>query len=67
MHKRLLNHVKTFALAGGSGTRLMPLTEMYAKPAVPFLGVYVIFDFVMWSLYYSGLRTIGALVQKNAV
>ena len=67
MHDKLLNNVKTFALAGGSGTRLMPLTDMYAKPAVPFLGVYVIFDFVMWSLYYSGLRNIGVLVQKNAV
>lgn len=67
MNERLLNNVKTFALAGGSGSRLMPLTDMYAKPAVPFLGVYVIFDFVMWSLYYSGLRNIGVLVQKNAV
>ncbi len=67
MHDKLLNHVKVFALAGGSGSRLMPLTDMYAKPAVPFLGVYVVFDFVMWSLYYSGLRNIGVLVQKNAV
>ncbi len=67
MHNKLLNTVKTFALAGGAGSRLSPLTEMYAKPAVPFLGVYVIFDFVMWSLFYSGLRDIGVLVQKNAV
>jgi glucose-1-phosphate adenylyltransferase len=60
-------HVKPFALAGGSGSRLLPLTAKRAKPAVPFGGKWAIIDPVLWCLYYSGLRDVGVLVQKNAV
>ena len=64
---RSFPHVKPFALAGGSGTRLAPLTERRAKPAVPFGGKWAIIDPTLWCLYYSGLRDVGVLVQKNAV
>jgi len=64
---KLLRNVKVFALAGGAGSRLMPLTATRAKPAVPFGGKWTIFDLVMWSLYHSGLRDVGVLVQKNNV
>ncbi len=43
-------------LAGGRGSRLMPLTLNRAKPAVPFGGKYVIFDFVMNSIINSGIK-----------
>jgi glucose-1-phosphate adenylyltransferase len=40
-------------LAGGSGSRLVPLTRNRAKPAVPFGGKYRIIDVVMSQLFYS--------------
>src|SRR5919199_1174501 len=33
-------HVMAMVLAGGQGTRLLPLTADPAKPAVPFGGIY---------------------------
>ncbi|MCZ6780766.1 MAG: sugar phosphate nucleotidyltransferase, partial [Nitrospirae bacterium] len=42
-------------LAGGKGERLMPLTELRSKPAVPFGGKYRIVDFVLSNLLNSGM------------
>lgn len=67
MEVKILPNVSTLALAGGDGNRLHPLTKLRAKPAVPFGGKWTIFDLVMWSLYYSGSRDVGVLVQRNAV
>lgn len=60
---RMPRQVVTFVLAGGRGSRLFPLTEERAKPAVPFGGKYRIIDFVLSNLINSGIYSIYVLVQ----
>ena len=55
-----------FVLAGGSGTRLHPLTKNRSKPAVPFGGKYRIIDFVLSNLVNSDIRSIYVLTQFKA-
>ncbi len=50
-------------LAGGEGTRLAPLTDQRAKPAVPFGGKYRIIDFVLSNFVNSGIDSIFVLTQ----
>jgi glucose-1-phosphate adenylyltransferase len=50
-------------LAGGKGTRLAPLTNERAKPAVPFGGKYRIVDFVLSNFINSGIYSIYVLTQ----
>ncbi|MCK5807395.1 glucose-1-phosphate adenylyltransferase [bacterium] len=50
-------------LAGGQGSRLTPLTEERAKPAVPFGGTYRIIDFVLSNFVNSGFMQIKILTQ----
>lgn len=50
-------------LAGGQGSRLQPLTESLAKPAVPFGGKYRIVDFTLSNCAESGIDTVGVLTQ----
>ena len=50
-------------LAGGQGSRLMPLTEHIAKPAVPFGSRYRIIDFPLSNCVNSGIDTVGVLTQ----
>lgn len=59
---------KTLAiiLAGGSGTRLQPLTNLRAKPSVPFGGKYRIIDFTLTNCLHSGLRRILVLTQYKS-
>jgi glucose-1-phosphate adenylyltransferase len=53
-------------LAGGQGTRLLPLTADRAKPAVPFGGIYRLIDFVLSNLVNGGFLKIVVLTQyKN--
>src|SRR6185436_16080633 len=59
MHIRVLGIV----LAGGKGTRLSPLTQERAKPAVPFGGKYRIIDFVLSNFINSGIYSIYVLTQ----
>lgn len=50
-------------LAGGQGSRLVPLTKSTAKPAVPFGGKYRIIDFPLSNCINSGIDTVGVLTQ----
>jgi glucose-1-phosphate adenylyltransferase len=53
-------------LAGGAGTRLAPLTDDRAKPAVPFGGVYRLVDFALSNLANSNIRKICVLTQYKS-
>jgi glucose-1-phosphate adenylyltransferase len=61
-----LRSTLTFILAGGEGSRLKPLTQLRAKPAVPFGGCYRIIDFTLSNCIHSGLRRINLLTQYQA-
>src|ERR1035438_7690078 len=50
-------------LAGGKGTRLAPLTNERAKPAVPFGGKYRIIAFALSNFINSGIYSIYVLTQ----
>lgn len=56
----------TVILAGGMGSRLHPLTEDRAKPAVPFGGKYRIIDFVLSNCLHSGVRRVLMLTQYKS-
>ena len=49
-------------LAGGRGSRLGPLTDWRAKPAVPFGGKFRIIDFSLSNCVNSGVRRIAVLI-----
>jgi glucose-1-phosphate adenylyltransferase len=53
-------------LAGGAGTRLLPLTADRAKPAVPFGGSYRLIDFALSNLVNSGMLRICVLTQYKS-
>ena len=53
-------------LAGGKGSRLKNLTEIQAKPAVPFGGKFRIIDFPLSNCINSGMRRICVLTQYKA-
>lgn len=59
-------NVLAMILAGGEGTRLWPLTEERAKPAVPFGGRYRIIDFVLSNFVNSGIYKIKVLTQYKS-
>ena len=58
--------IVAMVLAGGEGTRLLPLTAERSKPAVPFGGSYRIVDFVLSNLVNSGIHAIYMLVQYKS-
>ncbi|HLI39869.1 MAG TPA: sugar phosphate nucleotidyltransferase, partial [Streptosporangiaceae bacterium] len=53
-------------LAGGAGTRLSPLTEDRAKPAVPFGGLYRLIDFALSNLANGGVLKMCVLTQYKS-
>ncbi|MBT8241612.1 MAG: glucose-1-phosphate adenylyltransferase [Acidimicrobiales bacterium] len=59
-------NVLAMVLAGGEGKRLMPLTAVRAKPAVPFGGRYRLIDFAISNLVNSGYRKIVVLTQYKS-
>src|SRR5215207_1551429 len=59
-------HVLALVLAGGLGSRLMPLTRDRAKPAVPFGGAYRLVDFVLSNLVNGGFRRVAVLTQYKS-
>jgi len=58
--------ILAFVMAGGGGTRLMPLTAERSKPSVPFGGRYRIVDFALSNLINSGIHSIYLLVQYKS-
>ena len=61
-----LDDVLSVVLAGGVGSRLAPLTNDRAKPAVPFGGKYRIIDFTLANCLHSGLRRILVFTQYKS-
>ena len=55
-----------YVMAGGQGERLRPLTDVRAKPAVPFGGIFRIIDFTLSNCVNSGLRRIYVLTQYKS-
>ena len=62
-----MKDVLAVILAGGKGSRLEPLTQDRAKPAVPFGGVYRIIDFTLSNCLNSGIRRMLMLTQYKAM
>ncbi len=56
----------TVVLGGGRGTRLYPLTQDRAKPAVPLGGKYRLIDIPLSNAINSGLRQVFVLTQFNS-
>ena len=62
----MLERTLAIILAGGVGSRLHPLTEDRAKPAVPFGGKYRIIDFTLANCLHSGIRRVLVLTQYKS-
>ncbi len=60
------HRVLAMIMAGGKGERLMPLTELRSKPAVPFGGKYRIVDFVLSNFLNSDILATYVLVQYRS-
>ncbi len=63
---QLARDTLALVLAGGRGSRLGPLTDWRAKPAVPFGGKFRIIDFSLSNCVNSGVRRIGICTQYKA-
>jgi glucose-1-phosphate adenylyltransferase len=62
----MLDKTLAIILAGGEGSRLQPLTQDRAKPAVPFGGKYRIIDFTLANCLHSGIRQVLVLTQYKS-
>jgi glucose-1-phosphate adenylyltransferase len=58
--------VLSIVLGGGKGTRLFPLTQARAKPAVPFGGKYRLVDIPISNCINANFRRIYILTQFNS-
>ena len=62
-----MNNVVAVVLGGGRGTRLRPLTEYRAKPAVPLAGKYRLIDIPLSNCINSGISQMYVLTQFQSV
>lgn len=62
-----LDNTMAVIMGGGQGTRLFPLTQQRAKPAVPFAGKYRLIDVPISNCINSGIYKIAVLTQFNSV
>src|SRR5580765_4469590 len=60
------SNVLSVIMGGGAGTRLFPLTQERAKPAVPLAGKYRLVDVPISNCINSGIRRIYVLTQFNS-
>ena len=61
-----MHNVVSFILGGGKGTRLLPLTEVRSKPAVPIGGKYRLIDVPIANCINSGINRAYVLTQFNS-
>lgn len=61
-----MSGVLAMILAGGEGTRLMPLTKSRSKPSVPFGGSYRLIDFVLNNFVNSGILRLNVITQYKS-
>ncbi len=61
-----MSGVMAMILAGGEGTRLMPLTKSRSKPSVPFGGSYRLIDFVLNNFVNSGIIRLYVITQYKS-
>lgn len=59
------NRTLVMLLAGGAGSRLDPLTDGRAKPAVPFGGAVRLIDFPLSNCLHSGLSDVWVVQQHH--
>lgn len=59
----MAHQMVAIVLAGGQGTRLAPLTDNRAKPAVPIAGKFRLVDIAMSNCLHSGIRQMFVLTQ----
>jgi len=64
--RTLMKRVLAIILGGGAGTRLFPLTQTRAKPAVPLAGKYRLIDIPISNCINSGINKMYVLTQFNS-
>ena len=62
----LQNKTLAIIMGGGAGTRLFPLTQKRAKPAVPLGGKYRLVDIPIRNCLNSGFHQVHVLTQFNS-
>lgn len=62
-----MNDVLGLIMGGGRGTRLYPLTQKRAKPAVPLAGKYRLIDVPISNCLHANIDKIAILTQFNSV
>ena len=62
----LQNKTLAIIMGGGAGTRLFPLTQKRAKPAVPLGGKYRLVDIPISNCLNGGFRQVYVLTQFNS-